>query len=443
MARPVAKQKRPVVLQLDGPTDRSTRLPQGIIINQYVSADADADAGPSKRDVSWAPNPQARPLSMPYAPPWQQPMYGPPSYPWVPPMSLQPSPYDANMQNEFAEYLSWKFGSNKQSSRAGANQKPTFEQVGEGTYGAAQGNKKRSKASSKKTSNVGWAAPADENDGWVDGGGNDNGGDDNWEGQDEENGEDEGWAREAADGQDNNDWNNGDNNDPNAGGWDDNNNNNNASWENNVDSKGNNNNKQVAKSHVTKQAADTKAKSASHASTKSAKSEVNSMLTLDPDKPYTKAYWSNWNQHSRSKSSLEPIRESPKEASAARAQRYPAPPRNNPTPSIVGRAKLSHQLAPQRGAAYQHRTGTPDYIDSFDAPYATFVFKYRSNKKLEEILGDNLKEAKIDRGAYRDRMMSAKKEDLVEEVMRLKKAHGYDTDDSVGTSLDEDNGDQQ
>lgn len=70
-----------------------------------------------------------------------------------------------------------------------------------------------------------------------------------------------------------------------------------------------------------------------------------------------------------------------------------------------------------------------------ERPYAVFVFKYRSNEMLGEILGEELQEIEYDRGSYRERMMKCKKEDLMEELMRMKSALGYESDESLDTEL--------
>ena len=49
---------------------------------------------------------------------------------------------------------------------------------------------------------------------------------------------------------------------------------------------------------------------------------------------------------------------------------------------IAMRKSMSHQVRPGKPIAYAHRTSSPKYMDTYDRPYAVFVFNYRSKGKV-------------------------------------------------------------
>lgn len=66
---------------------------------------------------------------------------------------------------------------------------------------------------------------------------------------------------------------------------------------------------------------------------------------------------------------------------------------------------------------YWHKAQSPRYMDSMDEPYAVFVFKYRSQEVLEELLQVKIAEDPEDE---KSRLMSLAKEDIVEQLLAAK-----------------------
>lgn len=157
---------------------------------------------------------------------------------------------------------------------------------------------------------------------------------------------------------------------------------------------------------------------------------------IDPKRPHIKAYWSQFQPRNAADStygSRDERRAAALERANSRSERPTAP----IPAAAASQAQLSHALQPGAGATYVHPTRQPKYIDSMDKPYAVFCFKYRSADRLKVILGEDLaaKEHKIERGKYKEKMLALSKEEVVEELMRAKKALHFDTDSSMDEDL--------
>lgn len=91
----------------------------------------------------------------------------------------------------------------------------------------------------------------------------------------------------------------------------------------------------------------------------------NPLLRMDP-RP--KPHWLSWKQSIGAFSTVKPL----------------TPPVETIRPlysvpfDIAQRKNMSHQVHLGQPAAYVHKRASPKYMDSFESPYAVFVFKYRS-----------------------------------------------------------------
>ncbi|KAI9702143.1 MAG: hypothetical protein M1836_001488 [Candelina mexicana] len=100
------------------------------------------------------------------------------------------------------------------------------------------------------------------------------------------------------------------------------------------------------------------------------------------------------------------------------------------TKEFLNQTSTSHQVKPGKPAVYSHRIHRPVYIDKHDEPYAVFLFKYRSKEVLEQILGSSLTDSFDD---VKSKLGSLSKEELLEELIRVKTAPPSDKTVSIGT----------
>ncbi|KZF23879.1 hypothetical protein L228DRAFT_267836 [Xylona heveae TC161] len=117
--------------------------------------------------------------------------------------------------------------------------------------------------------------------------------------------------------------------------------------------------------------------------------------------PYTQPYWSKWNRADN----LE--EESPL---------YNVP------EDIAKKKAASHQVQTGRPAPYTHRTCRPVYVDTYDKPYAVFVFKYRSRETIERLFGITIPVSADDE---RRRLASLSKEQIIEELLKSRTAPSH------------------
>jgi len=95
---------------------------------------------------------------------------------------------------------------------------------------------------------------------------------------------------------------------------------------------------------------------------------------VDPDRPFIKSYWKDWNQNDRS-ASADPNTGKKRSQSAYVVGEEPLV----VVPTKVAEEKqLSHQVQAGKGALYHHRAEKAEHMDTMENPYAVFVFKYRS-----------------------------------------------------------------
>ena len=84
---------------------------------------------------------------------------------------------------------------------------------------------------------------------------------------------------------------------------------------------------------------------------------------------------------------------------------------------VAKRNNTSHQVLPGKPAAYTHKVSTPKYMDTQENPYAVFVFQYRDTEIIETMMKVTIEEPA---DVEKQRMASLTKDELVEELMRLK-----------------------
>lgn len=469
------------IFNLDGASEEKPATPHGIVINQYVSGELDRSKAPQNSNRVLPPQPT--PQRVPSNP--VQPFQAQTSFPYFTPMSWPyPTAQPADF-NEFMAFKHWNGCANTQMPHVGASP-VTFEQVGSGTWGApaeptakppgawvndqngesgrtaqttnAAGNNQRNDRQDNHSNGTRNShqkenlrnqnnnnASNQNNESWVnqDDSGENNQNKDNWAEQNNEN-----WGE-----QNNEDWNVPSN----------------ETWTSNDKKDGKNGKKSIKKKNSDKnqqkdqvawntnepqdqtwggdtQAVDESAtvthdnKSTTAITTSSIQSGSKSILGLDSTKPYTKSYWSEIN--SRSTTVPASYGTAKGDVLKARAAFYPEARPRAVSQDVADRAKLSHQVQAGQGILYDAKKVRPKYIDSFEKPYAVFVFKYRSKEKIDEIFGGHPKEDKYNRGNWRDRMQEASKEDLIENMIKMKKALGHGENSSVSSETGEQDGEE-
>lgn len=85
-----------------------------------------------------------------------------------------------------------------------------------------------------------------------------------------------------------------------------------------------------------------------------------------------KPYWSTWRQSDGIQSKITPM--DPANGIWEPLCRVPM--------GVARQKNLSHQVYLSQSAQYSHRQSSPTYMDSFENPYAVFVFHYRSKGML-------------------------------------------------------------
>ncbi|KAK5174103.1 uncharacterized protein LTR77_001183 [Saxophila tyrrhenica] len=168
---------------------------------------------------------------------------------------------------------------------------------------------------------------------------------------------------------------------------------------------------------------DTKSRSSSVKSTRSHHRRSDSIsvasgTSAEPN-PLFKPYWKDWTRPidkevaDDSDSNASTVVATPREV-----YQYPAEPLP-PVPSNKAKS-ASHVVQTGRGAAYDHLTRRPEYIDAWDKPYAVFSFKYRSPEALGSLLKTTIDVSDIEKVKERvekDMLLAMPKHKLVEELM--------------------------
>ena len=95
-----------------------------------------------------------------------------------------------------------------------------------------------------------------------------------------------------------------------------------------------------------------------------------------PLKLEIKPYWTSW-QKAKKESSAD----KKKLSRAELVYTEPEEPLHVIPEKTAREKQVDHQVKIGRGAAYWHQVGRPEYLDTMEAPYAVFSFKYRSKGK--------------------------------------------------------------
>ncbi|SLM40724.1 hypothetical protein LPUS_11565 [Lasallia pustulata] len=97
---------------------------------------------------------------------------------------------------------------------------------------------------------------------------------------------------------------------------------------------------------------------------------------------------------------------------------------------VVQRKCMSHQVHQGKPVLYAHKTAKPKYMDSHESPYAVFVFNYRSEDAIKEMLSIEVAE---DEAEEKKRLHSLSKAELIEHYMRAK---AKESNSQTGTAED-------
>jgi hypothetical protein len=107
---------------------------------------------------------------------------------------------------------------------------------------------------------------------------------------------------------------------------------------------------------------------------------------------------------------------------------FPAEPLLKISSAQASEKGLEHQVRAGKGTQYGHAINRPEYLDTFDKPYAVFRFKYRSRSILKSLFGDDqvpdhghltthTPSSKIAR--EKEKLEGVSKEELIEKMIRL------------------------
>ena len=90
--------------------------------------------------------------------------------------------------------------------------------------------------------------------------------------------------------------------------------------------------------------------------------------------------------------------------------------------TLASQHNLTHQVRPMRGSAYSHRLSSPKYMDTHDDPYAVFVFKYRDQAVIEQMLGRKVETTEEEE---KQRLKGLSKEEIIEELLKARAGIGH------------------
>ena len=139
--------------------------------------------------------------------------------------------------------------------------------------------------------------------------------------------------------------------------------------------------------------------------------------------PKPKPYWSKWNEPDPVDQKISEVTE----AANAAIQEILTEPIYSVPADLARRTSMSHQVRPGRPSGYHHRRGTPWYMDTFDEPYAVFVFNYRDTEVVEGLTGTTIIEPE---GDEKQRYASLSKDEIIEEFMKVKKKLSNEVEES-------------
>ena len=138
--------------------------------------------------------------------------------------------------------------------------------------------------------------------------------------------------------------------------------------------------------------------------------------------PKPKPYWSTW----RNPNTITGAEIEEEQVPALRESEEPV---YSIPVEVAQRNMMSHQVRPDRPAAYTHKRNKPKYMDTHENPYAVFLFKYRDKEIIEHMLETTISEPEVDEKA---RLASLSKQELIDELMKTKSKLSVAESDSSG-----------
>ncbi|KAL9030571.1 MAG: hypothetical protein Q9196_001332 [Gyalolechia fulgens] len=92
-----------------------------------------------------------------------------------------------------------------------------------------------------------------------------------------------------------------------------------------------------------------------------------------------------------------------------------------PTPPLPPTADLPFRVRRGEPALYQHKVASPKYMDTHDKPYAVFIFRYGSKDVVEQMLNISIPQSE---DVEKAKLASLSKEELIAEVIKSKVRSG-------------------
>ena len=139
-------------------------------------------------------------------------------------------------------------------------------------------------------------------------------------------------------------------------------------------------------------------------------------------KHHTKHHHKQKHQHAHPPPETNPQRPLPPSPSTHQPPNIPPGEKESPSKIVAPKPNLAHHIRTGTPRPYGHAIARPDYIDSLEAPYAVFRFKYRSVGVLErmfgrdEVLGQGVEKDGKGMGSVRSTVTKERKEEKVEKV---------------------------
>ncbi|KAH0541236.1 hypothetical protein FGG08_004292 [Glutinoglossum americanum] len=144
--------------------------------------------------------------------------------------------------------------------------------------------------------------------------------------------------------------------------------------------------------------------------------------------PYVKPYWSSWEADSGHVQSPPEPNVGRKRSDSTRIGDDEAPLYSIHEDQLRNRS-ASHQVHHGSPAYYARELRKPVYLDTMEEPYAVFVFKYRSRSALERLLRIPIAGDEEDEKA---RLMRLSKDEIIEELLRMKLGVPAGPNESIG-----------
>ena len=95
-----------------------------------------------------------------------------------------------------------------------------------------------------------------------------------------------------------------------------------------------------------------------------------------------------------------------------------------------GQPVPAYQVQPMPSVTYAHKVYTPRYMDSFDEPYAVFVFRYQDLATIQKICDTSKPQFELNE---REHLLNLSKSELVEELINVRKTASEIANSEKGT----------